>query len=124
MKFNSVIMRMPFCLILWLPIGIATRAHAQFSPTAHKTPSGNSVPVNGPGNYGIPGTTYMLVNDISSPKTTIFLGKDVTLDLNGYTIRYAAGNYEHIPNSGFEEGEKDWDHVANTSIGPCICGDV
>src|SRR5882762_3860700 len=109
MKFNSPIMRIRFCLILWLPIGMATPGHAQFSPTAHKTPSGNSVPVSGPGSYGIPGTTYMLVNDISSPKTAIFLGKDVTLDLNGYSIRYADGNYEHIPNSGFEEGEKGWD---------------
>ncbi|HET9487924.1 MAG TPA: hypothetical protein VFO54_10830 [Chryseosolibacter sp.] len=49
------------------------------------------------------------MNDISHPMTPIFLGKDVTLDLNGYTIRFAHGDYEHLPNSGFEEGEKDWD---------------
>ena len=51
----------------------------------------------------------MLVKDITSATSTIFLGKDVTLDLNGYTIKYADGNYGHIFNSGFEEGEKGWD---------------
>ena len=41
--------------------------------------------------------------------STIFLGKDVTLDLNGFTLRYADGTYNHISNSGFEEGLKGWD---------------
>lgn len=88
---------------------VSTPGFAQYSKTEHQAATENVVPVSGPGNYAVPGTTYRLVNDISSPKTTIFLGKDVTLDLNGYTIRYADGNYEHLPNSGFEEGEKGWD---------------
>ncbi|MEA2064209.1 MAG: hypothetical protein U9P14_10955 [Gemmatimonadota bacterium] len=62
-----------------------------------------------PGSYDQAGTTYMLTRDISSPASTIFLGKDVTLDLNGYTIAYADGDYEHVPNYGFEEGLKGWD---------------
>ena len=41
--------------------------------------------------------------------TPIFLGKDVTLDLNGYTVTFADGNYEHIPNYGFEDGLEHWD---------------
>ncbi len=62
-----------------------------------------------PGNYCDPGATYILVNDISSPKSTLFLGKDITLDLNGYTLTYADGNYEHIPNYSFEKGLEGWD---------------
>jgi hypothetical protein len=31
------------------------------------------------------------------------------LILNGYTIKYAAANYQHILNAGFEEGDKSWD---------------
>ena len=79
------------------------------SLTLHRHPTGNEVPVSAPGSYAKPGTTYMLVKDITSATSTIFLGKDVTLDLNGYTIKYADGNYGHIFNSGFEEGEKGWD---------------
>jgi hypothetical protein len=82
---------------------------AQFSLPAHKRPGGSAVPVTSPGAYAVAGTTYMLVNDISAPMTAVFLGKDVTFDLNGYTIRFADGKYEHISNSGFEEGEKGWD---------------
>lgn len=29
--------------------------------------------------------------------------------MNGYTIKYADGNYQHIFNSGFEQGLKGWD---------------
>ena len=83
--------------------------YAQYKESKHKTITKEAIAVTKPGNYGNPGATYMLINDISSPKSTIFLGKDVTLDLNGYTITYADGNYEHIPNYGFEEGLKGWD---------------
>lgn len=68
-----------------------------------------TVPVSKSGNYGNPGTTYILTKDITSERSAIFLGKDVVLDLNGHTITYAGGNYEHIPNYGFEEGLKGWD---------------
>src|SRR4026209_1063483 len=96
---------------------------AQYKENAHRQLLPGEVPVSGPGNYGDPGTTYVLVKNITSPATAIFLGKDVTLDLNGYTIRYADGRYGHIPNSGFEEGLKGWNiskapgaKVVNTAV--------
>ncbi len=55
------------------------------------------------------GKTYVLTADVSGEMTPIFLGKDGTLDLNGYTITFAAGKYEHIPNFGFEDDLKGWD---------------
>lgn len=82
---------------------------AQYKPTTHRQPSGDEIPVDRPGYYGKAGATYVLTKDISSPASAIFLGKDVTLDLNGYTIRYADGKYGHIANSGFEEGITGWD---------------
>ena len=88
---------------------VFTSSFSQYRVTTHQELKGNEVPVNGPGSYDKPGITYKLMKDITSEKSTIFLGKDVTLDLNGYTVRYADGPYEHIPNSGFEEGVKGWD---------------
>jgi len=67
------------------------------------------VPVTGPGVYDRAGATYVLVDDISGPTTPIFLGKDVTLDLNGHTVTYADAEYQHIPNYGFEQGLEGWD---------------
>ena len=61
------------------------------------------------GNYDRPGATYVLASDVSSDASPIFLGKDVTLDLNGYTITYADGDYAHLPNYGFERGLEGWD---------------
>lgn len=69
----------------------------------------NAIPVNKPGNYGIPGAVYILEKDISSPGSAIFLGKDVTFDLNGHTITFADTNYTHVPNYNFEEGLEQWD---------------
>ncbi|MEP7109602.1 MAG: hypothetical protein ABI760_16530 [Ferruginibacter sp.] len=96
---------------------------AQFKETKHRLPAPGEVAVTGPGNYGEPGTTYVLVKNITSPMSTIFLGKDVTLDLNGYILRYADGKYNHIANSGFEEGLKAWNiskapgaKVVNTEV--------
>ncbi len=88
---------------------VTPKVYAQYTKYDHKTLSENVVAISQPGYYGKEGTTYTLTSDISSEKSTIFLGKDITLDLNGYTITYADGNYEHIPNSGFEEGLKGWD---------------
>ncbi len=88
---------------------LAVPSFAQYSVTKHRLPAGNEVPVRTPGTYAKPGTTYILMNDIASATSTVFLGKDVTLDLNGYTIKYANSNYQHVPNSGFEEGNKGWD---------------
>ncbi|VAW23768.1 hypothetical protein MNBD_BACTEROID01-520 [hydrothermal vent metagenome] len=76
------------------------------TPEKRSLPEG-SIPISGPGNYDKAGPAYMLTDDIVSGKSAVFLGKDITLDLNGYTITYAGGNYGHIPNSGFEEGVGD-----------------
>ena len=76
---------------------------AQYIQQKHIMPVDGIIPVSKPGSYDVPGTTYMLVNDVSSPRSAIFLGKDVTLDLNGYTITFADTSYEHIPNFSFEE---------------------
>ncbi len=78
-------------------------------PAEHRIPSEGEIPVSKAGCYDLPGATFVLTNDISSPRSTIFLGKDITLDLNGYTITYADGNYEHVTNYGFEEGLTGWD---------------
>ncbi len=84
-------------------------ASGQYTGVPHREPANGEVPVCSPGNYGEPGTTYILMNDLSSPGSTIFLGKDVTFDLNGYTLTFADGSYEHVPNYSFEEGLKEWD---------------
>lgn len=82
---------------------------AQYSQSIHKPLTESVIPVSKPGSYAASGATYMLVNDISSPESAIFLGKDVTLDLNGYTITFADTTYQHVPNFSFEEGLKSWD---------------
>jgi hypothetical protein len=97
------------CFILFQYVIYISTASGQYADKGHKKLPENVVPVSKPGYYGKPGTTYMLTGDISSERSALFLGKDVTLDLNGYTITYADGNYEHIPNYGFEEGLKSWD---------------
>ncbi len=82
---------------------------AQFQKVEHRKIIKNEIAVKTAGSYAKAGATYVLANDITSEKSTVFLGKDVTLDLNGYTIKYADANYQHIPNSGFEKGLKNWD---------------
>jgi len=85
------------------------RIGAQYTQREHKALVPGNIPVTAPGNFDMQGATYMLQNDISGSRSTIFLGKDVTLDLNGYTITFADGNYEHVENYGFEEGLTGWD---------------
>lgn len=82
---------------------------AQYQPLDHRKITGKEIAVTSPGSYAESGNTYVLANDISSTTSAIFLGKDVILDLNGYTIKFADAKYGHIPNSGFEEGLKGWD---------------
>ncbi len=81
----------------------------QFKPVNHRPPARGEIPVSQAGSLDIPGATYILVNDISGPASTLFLGKDITLDLNGYTLTYADGNYGHVINYGFEDGLTGWD---------------
>jgi hypothetical protein len=88
---------------------LTSTCFAKYHPVDHRKITGKEVAVKTAGSYGESGTAYVLANDISSEKSTVFLGKGVTLDLNGYTIKYADAKYEHIPNSGFEEGLKGWD---------------
>lgn len=104
--FRSFALSGSFCILFFVG---ATPSLAQYTVTKHRLPTGNEIAVSAPGSYAEPGATYVLVKNISSAKSTIFLGKDVTLDLNGYTIKYADGNYRHVINPGFEEGEKGWD---------------
>ncbi len=82
---------------------------AQYKQPVHRATAKGEIPVSKPGSYDKPGASYILTNDISSSKSAIFLGKDVTLDLNGYTVSYATGDYQHIPNYSFEEGIAGWD---------------
>lgn len=65
--------------------------------------------VTGPGAYAEAGKTYVLTKDVASATSPIFLGNNVTLDLNGHTLTYASGAFEHIPNGGFEDGLQGWD---------------
>ena len=99
----NIIIVVTLCMIFPLMV------NAQYRESEHKFLPDGVIAVSGPGYYGIPGSTYMLTRDITSDRSTLFLGKDVTLDLNGYTLTYADGDYEHIPNYGFEEGLKGWD---------------
>lgn len=93
---------------------VAFAATAQYKPVPHRALLPGEIPVSGPGNYAEPGRTYVLTGDITAPRSAVFLGKDVTLDLNGYTIRYADAKYEHIANRGFENGLEGW----NVSAAP------
>jgi hypothetical protein len=96
-------------LTLLIALFIASICVAQYQPVEHRAISENEIAVKTAGSYAKAGATYVLANDISSETSTVFLGKDVTLDLNGYTIKYADANYGHIQNGGFEEGLQGWD---------------
>lgn len=96
-----------FCLCFIISNTIIVQA--QYSTQEHKVPGINVIGINKPGSYDEPGATYRLTKNISSPASAIFLGKDVTLDLNGYSITFADTCYEHVPNFSFEEGLKYWD---------------
>jgi len=105
---NVVLLSKFLLLVLLSSINLTTDLNCQYVQKKHCPVSDNEIPVTKPGYYGESGKTYVLVNDISSPQSAIFLGKDITLDLNGYTITFADGNYGHVPNYGFEEGLTGW----------------
>ncbi|MBK8504604.1 MAG: hypothetical protein IPL46_21795 [Saprospiraceae bacterium] len=94
-----------YCICIFSPCIL----FGQYSKTEHRAIEQFETAINKPGNYGKVGATYVLTADISCEQSAIFLGKDVTLDLNGYTITYADANYNHIPNAGFEDGLRHWD---------------
>ena len=87
----------------------SSTALAQYKDTTPRTPADGEIAVSKVGAYAEAGKTYVLTGDVSSDRTPIFLGKDVTLDLNGHTVTFADGKYEHVPNYGFEDGLKGWD---------------
>jgi hypothetical protein len=93
-------------LVSWV---LTNACFCQYQAVGHRELKSGEEPVRKEGCYAKAGTTYVLTNDISGDASTLFLGKDVILDLNGYTVRFAAGKYEHIPNSGFEYGAEGWD---------------
>jgi hypothetical protein len=93
-------------ILLWV---LACPAYSQFTETSHRSLEPGEIPVTGPGYYGEAGKTYVLTQDISSERSAIFLGNNVTLDLNGYEITYANAAYEEIPNLSFEDGFTGWD---------------
>jgi hypothetical protein len=95
-------------LVLFIGL-IPFMGYSQYVENVHRAITGNEVAVTDAGIYAREGTDYVLTNDISSRGSTLFLGKNVTLDLNGYTLRFADAGYGHIPNSGFEEGSTGWD---------------
>lgn len=96
-------------LISVLLIAGLSEGYGQFKQTEHRAIINGEIPVSAPGYYGKTGKTYVLVSDLKSVKSTLFLGKDVTLDLNGYTLTYADGDYEHLANYSFEKGLEGWD---------------
>src|SRR3989338_5342676 len=56
---------------------------------------------------------YLLLNkSISDPMSCLFLGGNITLDLNVYSVKYLDGNYEHVNNYDFE----NWTYNGNKYI--------
>ena len=94
---------------LLIGLNFSFSLYSQYHAVVHRNVLQSEVPVSTSGNYAVEGKIYVLVNDISCEKSTLFLGRNVTLDLNGFTVRYADGKYDHIPNSGFEDGLDGWD---------------
>src|SRR5690554_640228 len=99
----------PVALFLLLYLCMPVLVHGQYSPVQSRELKANEIAVSAPGFYGKAGATYVLTQNISSDRSAIFLGKDVTLDLNGYTITFADGDYPSFSNPGFEEGVAGWD---------------
>ena len=120
--FKSVI----FALLFFVYLTV----HPQYIQVEHRELVEGEIGINAPGSFSEAGAVYVLENDISSEKSAIFLGKDITLDLNGYSIKFADANYGSILNSGFEQGVLGWDlskapgaKILNTSDSHVFLGD-
>jgi len=93
-----------------LACALSLPATAAYRPTKHRTElAEGEIAVTAAGVCDQQGKTYVLTSDITSEMSGLFLANNVTLDLNGYTITYAAGDYQHVANFSFEEGLKGWD---------------
>jgi hypothetical protein len=90
-------------------IATAMTAAEGYSPVAPRALRAGEVAVTQPGVYAEAGKTYVLTQDITAPASAIYLGKDVTLDLNGHTLTYAGAAYQALPNGSFEDGLRGWD---------------
>jgi hypothetical protein len=108
-KMNTKHKNLTAIWVLLVFLHAPVTVNAQYRQQVHRAPGPGEIPVSRPGSYDEIGATYLLTNDISSEKSTLFLGKNVTLDLNGYTVSYASGDYGHIPNYSFEDGLTGWD---------------
>jgi len=97
------------CVIALTLLGLAAPLAAEYKPVEHRRPAPGEIAVTKPGSCAEAGKTYVLTQDVLADTSALFLGKDVTLDLNGYTVTYAGAKYEHVPNYGFEEGLVGWD---------------
>ncbi|RPI63205.1 MAG: hypothetical protein EHM48_02835 [Planctomycetaceae bacterium] len=96
------------CLVTALII--AAPVSAKYKETTSRTKlADGEIEVTTPGKFDQAGKTYVLTKDLSVATTEIFLGNNVTLDLNGHTITLVDGKYEHVPNYSFEDGLKGWD---------------
>ena len=107
-----------------VPLAACISASAAYKPAEHRAAlADGEIAVTAPGACDKPGAIYVLMKDIASPTSGLFLANDVTLDLNGYTLTYAAANYQHVPNYSFEDGLSGWDvskapgaKVSNTEV--------
>ncbi len=114
-------------------VSLAAAAEPVWQQTKPRTLQPGEVAVTGPGVYAEAGKTYVLTQDVTAPASAIHLGKDVVLDLNGYTITYDGAAYQPVPNGSFEEGLKAWDvskapgakaedrRWRNPMVGPMTC---
>jgi hypothetical protein len=87
---------------------LAFAAHAAWQPTPSRELKPGEIAVTAPGNCDKAGATYVLTQDVTALASALFLGNNVTLDLNGHTLTYAAG-YSGVPNCSFEDGLQGWD---------------
>lgn len=90
-------------------LAMAAQGRAEYKPVQPGPVPDGCIALSAPGRCDQPGKTYVLTRDIVSPATALFLADGVTLDLNGHSISYAAGPYQHVPNCGFEDGLAGWD---------------
>jgi len=119
------LLNLPMSLVLVVILALCALVQAEDVP--HRQLASGEIAVDGPGSYAEAGKTYVLTADVSGEMTPVFLGKDVTLDLNGYTVTFAAGKYEHVPNYGFEDGLRGWDvskapgaRVVSSAVAPMV----
>jgi len=101
--------RLNFVLIMLLSAFGSENLYSQYKQQDHRVPAEGEIGVNKPGSCDRGGATYVLTQDISAERSALFLGKDVTLDLNEYTLSFADANYGHVSNYGFEDGLTGWD---------------